>query len=250
MQKKCIFCTNFDNLFAYIIFFYYLCSGFATMQVLHLIKSIVIPDYNILRSFGNVPVNTATLKSVLRNINNPNAKIKHWVDTGVLVPLKRGLYIVSPEITMQEPCLELIANHLYSPSYVSLQYAMRHYGLIPERVFLITSITTCHTRNFENALGHFAYHGVSRSYFAVGITSEMQNDRAYLIATPEKALVDTILFSSYIPNSLVGLERFLEEDMRFDMPALKQMNIPLLQACKEVAAKQTIIQNLITLCQR
>lgn len=213
-------------------------------------KVIVTTDYNILRPLGNVPINTATLKSVLRNTSNPNAKIKHWVDNNALVPLKRGLYIVSPEITMQEPCLELIANHLYSPSYVSLQYALRHYRLIPERAFLITSITTCHTRNFENTLGHFAYHGVSRSYFAVGVTSQMQNDRTYLIATPEKALVDTILFSSYIPNSLVGLERFLEEDMRFDMPALKQMNISLLQACKEVASKQTIIQNLITLCQR
>ena len=71
-----------------------------------------------------------------------------------------------------------------------------------------------------------------------------------MIAIPEKALVDTILFTTKVPNSLVGLEQFLEEDMRFDMDALRDMNIPLLQAIAEVSPKRTIIQNLITLCQR
>lgn len=210
----------------------------------------MISSWNILRQLGNVPVSTAVLKSLLTGYSNPNAKIKLWVEQGYLVPLKRGLYIVSQEITQQEPCLGLIANHLYAPSYVSLQYALRQYGLIPERVMLITNITTCHARNFSNSFGSFAYHNVDRAYFALGITSRTEGSSSYMIAIPEKALVDTILFTTKVPNSLVGLEQFLEEDMRFDMDALRDMNIPLLQAIAEVSHKRTIIQNLITLCQR
>lgn len=172
------------------------------------------------------------------------------MEQGYLVPLKRGMYVVSQEITLQEPCLGLIANHLYVPSYVSLQYALRQYGLIPERVMLNTNITTCHARSFSNSLGSFSYHNVGRAYFALGITSRTEGASSYMIATPEKALTDTILFTSKVPNSLVGLNQFLEEDMRFDMDALRDMNIPLLQTIAEVTPKRPIIQNLITLCQR
>ena len=210
----------------------------------------VIQNWNILRPLGNIPVTTAVLKPLLTGYNNPNAKIKLLVEQGYLVPLKRGLYIVSQEITQQEPCLGLIANHLYVPSYVSQQFALRQYGLIPERVMLITNITTCHARSFSNSFGSFAYHNVPRAYFAFGVTSQTEGTSSYMIATPEKALVDTILFTSKMPNSLVGLEKFLEEDMRFDMEALRAMNIPLLQTIAEVAPKQTVIRNLITLCQR
>lgn len=210
----------------------------------------MITNWNILRSLGNVPVSTAVLKSLLIGYSNPNAKIKLWIEQGYLVPLKRGMYVVSQEITLQEPCLGLIANHLYVPSYVSLQYALRQYGLIPERVMLITNITTCHARSFSNSLGSFSYHNVGRAYFALGITSRTEGASSYMIATPEKALTDTILFTSKVPNSLVGLNQFLEEDMRFDMDALRDMNIPLLQTIAEVTPKRPIIQNLITLCQR
>lgn len=169
---------------------------------------------------------------------------------GYLLPLKRGLYIISPQLTQTKPCIGLIANHLYSPSYVSLQFALREYGLIPEYVRTITNITTCHARKFENELGIFSYHSVNRAYFALGITSHTEGNSSYLIATQEKALVDTILFTRQVPASLIGLEQFLAEDLRFDMDALPQMKIPLLQACGEVASKQAIIQNLIKLCQR
>ena len=210
----------------------------------------IIANWNILRSLGNVPVSTGVLKSLLTNYSNPNAKIKLWVEQGYLVSLKRGLYIVSQEIPQIEPCLGLIANHLYVPSYVSLQYALRQYGLIPERVMMITNITTCHARSFSNSIGTFAYHNVNRAYFALGVTARSEGSSSYMIATPEKALVDTILFTSRVPGSLVGLEQFLEEDMRFDIEALFDMNIPLLQAIADVAPKRTTIQNLITLCQR
>ena len=235
-RKNAFSVLNLLLLFAYIKKKQYLCG--------------VIQNWNILRSLGNVPVNTGVLKSLLAGYSNPNAKIKLLVEQGFLVPLKRGLYFVSQDITQQEPCLGLIANHLYVPSYVSMHYALWQYGLIPERVMLITNITTCHARNFNNSLGSFVYHNVNRAYFALGVTSNTEGTSSYAIATPEKALVDTILFTTKVPNSLVGLGRFLEEDMRFDIDALHGMNIPLLQAISEIAPKRTVIQNLITLCQR
>lgn len=210
----------------------------------------VISELDILRPLGNVPITTDVLKSLLKDYNNPNAKIALWMKQGYLVPMKRGLYIVSPQLTQTQPCIGLVANHLYSPSYVSLQFALREYGLIPEYVHMITNITTCHTRKFENELGLFSYHSVSRTYFAVGITSRTEGNSSYMIATPEKALLDTLCFTSQVPTSLVGLEQFLEEDLRFDMDALSQMKVSLWQACAEVSPKRTIIQNLIKLCQR
>ena len=235
-RKNAFSVRIFTILFAYVVKMLYLCG--------------VITNWNTLRTLGNVPVSTAVLKSFLVGYSNPNAKIKLWVEQGYLVPLKRGLYLVSQEISQQEPCVGLIANHLYVPSYVSLQYALRQYGLIPERVMMVTNITTCHARSFNNSLGYFVYHYVDRPYFALGITSKTEGNSSYMMATPEKALVDTILFTAHVPNSLVGMEQFLAEDMRFDMDALHTMNIPLLQAIAEVAPKRTIIQNLITLCQR
>lgn len=210
----------------------------------------MISELDILRPLGNIPVSTDVLKSLLREYSNPNAKIALWMRQGYLIPLKRGLYIVSPQLTQTKPCIGLVANHLYSPSYISLQFALREYGLIPEFVHMVTSVTTCHARKFENELGLFSYHTVNRAYFALGITSRTENTSSYLIATQEKALVDTILFTRQVPASLIGLEQFLEEDLRFDVDALPQMKIPLMQACAEIAPKQTILQNLIKLCQR
>ena len=115
---------------------------------------------NPLVTLGNVPVQTGTIAACFEHLSSPNEKIRALEKDGQLIRLKRGLYVVSNEVSGKPVNACLCANHIYGPSYVSQQWALRWYGLIPERVFTMTSVTTKRTRMFENTLGRFTYEQV------------------------------------------------------------------------------------------
>ena len=210
-----------------------------------------LEEINTLRQLGNVPVDMGVLRDVFRSYQSPSKKVQSLVQSGKLVQLKRGLYAVSPQISGHQLSLELIANHMYGPSYVSLHYALRHYGLIPELVCMVTSVTTRHTRSFQNQLGQFTYRGVGDAYFPIGIRSEESDGISYLIATPEKALCDLLMYERYVPDqSLSALETFFEDDMRIDIEDLRQLDTRIIHACMEVGYKKKILNNLIKLIER
>lgn len=210
-----------------------------------------IVPYKELIALGNIPISSGVLKSIYSNYRSPEMKISELEKKGFLIRLKRGMYVVSPEISGRLLSLELIANHIYGPSYVSLHYALRHYGLIPERVYMLTSVTTRHTRHFENSLALFSYRGVSKNYFPIGIRSEQEEGVNYLIATPEKALCDMLMVEKHIPyQSVSSLEIFFEEDMRIDVDDLRQMNPKIIRACMENGNKKNILANLLKLIER
>ena len=134
---------------------------------------------------------------------------------------------------------------------MSLHYALRYYGLIPEMVTITTSVTTRHTREFETPEGIYTYRQVNTKYFPIGITMEQADGVSYLIATPEKALCDMIMREKYIQGqSLAALAVFLEEDMRIDIDDLKGMNCDIIRQCREAGHKQQILTNLIKLIER
>ena len=85
-----------------------------------------------LRSFGGVPLTHGTLLSILGEYLSPNDKIVRMIVDGLLLPIKKGLYAVSPEITGIPLSLPLVANLLYRPSCVSMDYALHYYDIIPE----------------------------------------------------------------------------------------------------------------------
>jgi predicted transcriptional regulator of viral defense system len=70
------------------------------------------------------------------HVNGKTHKIANLEQTGKIIRLKRGMYVVSPKVTRQLLSVELIANHIYGPSYVSMESALRYYGLIPEQVYV------------------------------------------------------------------------------------------------------------------
>ncbi|MFA5069954.1 MAG: hypothetical protein WC528_01615 [Patescibacteria group bacterium] len=108
---------------------------------------------------------------------------------GYIVSLKRGLYKLSDE---QIPDLYL-ANNIYAPSYVSLEFALSYHGVIPETVYEITSVTTKATRRFE-ALGKvFSYHKIKKPAFT-GYVIQKQGGLGFHVAEPEKAFVDANYF--------------------------------------------------------
>ena len=206
---------------------------------------------NPLVKMGNVPVQAGTIAACFDYLASPSEKIRALEKDGQLIRLKRGLYVVSSEVSGKPINACLCANHIYGPSYVSQQWALRWYGLIPERVYTMTSVTTKRTRVFENTLGRFTYEQVKPEYFAIGINNIDEDGVTFLIASREKALCDMILHNSYLPSqSVKGLWQYLEEDIRFDMDELAAFDVDIIEACAKLGRKENILNNLIKILKR
>lgn len=204
-----------------------------------------------LKQFGIIPVNYALLDSLFKSYKSPRNKIANLEIKGKLVRLKRGLYVVSPEESGRLLSTELIANHIYGPSYISMESALRYYGLIPERVHLVRSMTTKRSRMFENSISRFEYIGCDEAYYPIGVTQKISDDYSFLIASPEKALCDLIAYTPTVrPRFINALRLYLEEDIRLDMEAFYSMNANIFMECAEVGKKKKDLNNLIKLLKR
>ena len=174
------------------------------------------------------------------------AKAKRLEESGDLIRLKKGLYVVSPNIT-EKPLNEfLIANHLYGPSYVSMQSALRYYGLIPERVYEITSITTGLHKEFKNKIASFSYIHCPKEYYSIGIEIIPEGSHQFLMASPEKALCDMMVYSPNLNLRYKSeIRSYLEKDIRFNLDAFKYFNVDILRECEEKGKKKRMISQLI-----
>lgn len=205
---------------------------------------------NPLIQFAGIPITGAEIKACFPDLSSPEKKVQALEKNGELIRLKRNLFIVNPELGGRETDVRLCANHLYGPSYVSLQWALRYYGLIPEQVFVMTSVTTKRSRSFSTPVGMFSYMQVPDGYFPIGINGEEENGVHFLVASPEKALCDTILQDNFVPHqSVKALVTYLEEDLRLDMEMLREFDIQIIRECMETGRKVQIFTNLIKIIQ-
>ena len=114
-----------------------------------------------------------------------------WAQKGLLLKLRNGFYSF-PEYLKQPNFGFYLANRIYKPSYISLHSALAFYGLIPESVVQITSVTTLKTAEFQNAFGTFTYKTIKpQAMFGFDYLPFM-NDRTLLLAKPEKAILDLL----------------------------------------------------------
>lgn len=195
---------------------------------------------------GNIPFDLNVLASLFPETKFIGEKARRLEASGIIIRLKQGLYVASPEETGKALNRNLIANHLYGPSYVSLQTALRHYGLIPEQVHLTQSLTTKHLRSFETPVGRYDFRNCGKEYFPIGVRTETEDGVTYLIATPEKALCDLINYSKGIGlRFMKDAAVYLEEDIRFDMDALASFDISILESCAPFSRKTQYINTLI-----
>ena len=162
--------------------------------------------------------------------------LTHWCQRGLLVKL-RNQYYAFPDYRHVPDFSRYVANRIYTPSYISLHSALSFYGMIPEEVVQLTSVTTLKTAKFENAFGTFHYQNVKTPlYFGYEIKI-MQNGRVLFFATPEKALLDLLYLNPYYKTEQDMEELRLDEDYmqsefdkdrfsdylaRFDSKALNQ----------------------------
>lgn len=129
---------------------------------------------------------------LLNKIDVFGHQLSLWRKKGYLENVKRGLDVFSDEKSKLSP--EEISFLIYQPSYLSLEYALSHYGIIPEMVFMKTSVTTKTTRKFSNGFGVFSYRHIQPKLF-FGYVAQNTAFGKYLLAEPEKALLDYLYFN-------------------------------------------------------
>jgi predicted transcriptional regulator of viral defense system len=145
--------------------------------------------------------------------------LKNWVNKGHLIMLRRGLYMLSDLKDKLDTMA--FATKIYTPSYVSMEMAMNFYGIIPEAVFTVTSITTRKTKQFTTPIGIFSYQKIKKGAFG-GFETKKQEGVSFNLALPEKALVDFFYLNR---NILDGTkEQFqgyrFNEEFKFDAKKL------------------------------
>ena len=203
----------------------------------------------MLEKFGIIPVDYTTVVTALGNYKSPKDKLSGLENSGDLIRLKKGLFVVASKIHNQQISKQLIANHLYGPSYVSLESALSFYGLIPERVYSTRSMTLKRGKIFSTPLGDFDYVKTSAAYFKIGVRQEIINDQyAYLIGTPEKSICDMIIATPSLRlQSVKAMQIYLEEDLRMDLSAMATFDIEIIQQCLATGRKKIELTQLCKL---
>ena len=171
-----------------------------------------------LSKYSDQPISAQVLLGLLRGYSRPYDKIMEMINQGILVQLRRGLYMTSPLVGKITPEPFLIANHLYGPSYISLDSALFHWGLIPERVFEISSVTPKISKKIMVQNVVYSYTHLPIAYYPLGIQSlSLTKTQTVLIAGPEKALCDKLITTAGINlRSKQQAMAFLVEDLRIE----------------------------------
>lgn len=163
------------------------------------------------------------IMDVLKMYASPKAKLTTMIKKGEVIKVRRGLYLLGDA---KGYSLKTLANIIYGPSYVSFESALSYYGFIPEKVQTITS--ACFNKNknklFETPVGTFVYRYINTKVYAYGICRLEENESPFLIASPEKALCDTLSKIRWIKD-IHSLEHLLREDLRIDFENLARINI-------------------------
>lgn len=157
----------------------------------------------------------------LNNYSNKNNKISREIKKGKLFKIITGLYETDPNTPGY-----LLASSIYGPSYISFDFALSYYGLIPERVSTITCATLNKKKRkqYNTKFGVFTYKDVPSSAYPEEILLKQENNYSYQIATKEKALCDK-LYSLKPLKNLSNLENMLFNDLRIDIDEFKKINI-------------------------
>ena len=204
-----------------------------------------------LMEIGVVPITTSIIESLHSELKSAGKKVIWLEKNGYVIRLKRGLYVVNPKHSGKRLSSELIANHLYAPSYISMSTALRYYGLIPEAVYVTQSMTVKHSRSFQTPVGNFDYKCTSREAFPIGVRSIHKGDYAFLMASPEKALCDLIAHSPKVNlRYLKDVESYLEEDIRMDMEEFYKFDPMILEEYIKVGKKADSISALLKFLKR
>ena len=166
------------------------------------------------------------LISCLTEYSKPRDRVTALLASGNLIRIRKGLYAFGEKYRRSPINRGLLSNLIYGPSYVSLDFALSKYGMIPERVEDVTAVTTAQAKRFDTPFGVFSYHPLSHSRYGSGISIKVEEGTGFLIATQEKALIDKVWTDKrFHPKRPKDCEAFLFEDLRVDEKAFFSLSI-------------------------
>ena len=190
-------------------------------------------------------ITTSILREKYKDYANPLDKIKRDTDNGILIRLTRGLYETDSGVN---PCF--LASSILSPSYLSFDWALSYYGLIPEKVFAITSASLNIRKNktFMNKFARYEYSDIPASAFSEGLTYIDSGDYMVKIATKEKAICDS-LSKWRVVSSVKSLKELLFIDKRIDEEEFATCDFKLMMRLAPLY-KKTNLEMLIRLIRK
>ena len=181
------------------------------------------------------------IMNYLYEYKRPYDKISSLIKAGDLINIKKGLYVFGENHSKGPYSREILANLIYGPSYISLEFALYHYGLIPERAEEVTCMTLKKRyKHFDTPIGRFSYRYLKASVYFLALTLEKLADgRHFIIATKEKALADLVVKEKSI-MTLSDLNSFIFENLRIYEEDFTKFDLKLLQEIKEGYNKHSI----------
>lgn len=166
--------------------------------------------YDFEQKMKNYPVFTATeVKNIFFDQKNVGVQIAFWIKKGYLKRIKDGLYVFA--MMSEEIDSMVLAEKMYEPSYLSLEFALNYYGIIPDIPGTYTSVTSRTTKYFKNNFGNYTYQKVKAEFFT-GYETKIEKKVSFNIATPEKALMDFI----YLNKNKIKDDPEFWKEMRLD----------------------------------
>ncbi len=178
-----------------------------------------MPVYDLLHQLPRDEFHRDHLLELLERCGypRPGDRISALRQEGAILKVAGGWYVLGDSFRRRSLHLRWLSN-IMRASVVSLQYALWHYGLIPEHVEVLTAITPLRSAFYETATGLFSYLEVPRKAFRTGTTiallpdSEGRDER-FLIATPAKALADLVQ-SEHGLSASTDWRAYFEDDIR------------------------------------
>lgn len=204
------------------------------------------------RQFADLPpeIDFLAITAVTGEKGNVRDRVSRLMKSGKIQGVVPGIYVSSAEFRKRPLSMEILANKIFGPSYVSFEYVLAQAGLIPEAVYGVTSATPKRNRDFDTHLGRFSYRHLPPAAYPFGWTREVLTDGSgFLIATPEKALLD-LLYRAGSVRSMKALEARLFEDFRMDPNAFRSLDMKRLLIYALRMPGETFHIHLVKLLER
>jgi predicted transcriptional regulator of viral defense system len=179
---------------------------------------------SLIKIIGDEPVfSSSLLMAGGQSQENIRLQLSRWTKSGKIIQFRRGLYALANPYRKVQPHPFLLANSLKKASYVSLQSALSFYGMIPENVPAVTSVTTARPETLNTSEGTFIYKHVRKPFFKGYCRVEASVGQSVFIATPEKCLLDLVYLTpgGHDPDYLKELR--LQNFERLNLNVLKEL---------------------------
>lgn len=182
-------------------------------------------------------ITSLELKEQVKQYASPRSRISRLIKNKEIIQIRRGLYVDNTGVSKTA-----LAPLIYGPSYISFQWALSHYGLIPEEVKVLTSASFNKNKNktYKTPLGEFHYYYIPNKIYPYGLRMMQTENYSYLIASPEKALCDSVYKISYAINTN-DMNMLLLDSWRMEKEDLLKLDKDFIQWIAPLYGKKSLL---------